>query len=135
MLQGVVCSDLEIAASRFHRLNPGAVVHQLIFSQGYGQFVILLYNGLSMRSEQQILVNLDEVHWLLHVFQELVCPHDLATQRGHVVAQGRVVALILVQLQHNLTVLNYNLHTDSYNLPFELYQFHLKTCSELHNTC
>ena len=52
-----------------------------------------------MRSEQQILVNLDEVHRLLHVFEQLMSPHDLATQRGHVVAQGRVVTLVLIQLQ------------------------------------
>lgn len=46
-----------------------------------------------------MFVLLDEVHGLLHVVQELVSPQHFATDGRQVVANGRVITLLMIQLQ------------------------------------
>lgn len=78
---------------------------------------------------------LHDFHGLFHVLEELVCPEDPATQWWHVIAYRRILILLLIELDIKRKGIKIHITSFKIDIPFVLYQFHLKTSQESHNTC
>ena len=60
-------------------------------------------------------MDFDEIHRLLHVLQELMCPKYLSTERWHIVANRRILVLLLIELE-TLQIIHFSIKNMKINL-------------------
>lgn len=86
IISNTCSSHLEVTTCTIYNLSPTAIVNHLVLCQNHSHLIVLLNHRLPMSCLKQVLMDFNEVHWLLHVSQELMCPQNLTTEWWHVMS-------------------------------------------------